>query len=106
MSRPTLPRDGPPITPAPLTETTDAAHPKIHRTPATPLLAWPPRMVRRCGLREVSRLAAHAIQLSPCAYSGGVLRRAAQPSLFPSQPLLLKLLSCCRHPPAIQSDST
>src|SRR6266849_9518558 len=102
MSLPTLPRSGPPITPARLTETTDAAHPKIHLAPAPPLLARPPRMVRRCRLRAVSSLTAHAIQLSPCSFAGGVLRRATQPTLFPSPSLLLKLFSCRSHLPAIQ----
>src|SRR6266436_2153366 len=106
MSRPTLQRSGPRILPAPLMETTDAAHSKIHHPPATSLLARPPRMVRRCRLRTLSSFSTHAIQLSPRAFAGGVLRRAAQPPLFPSKPLLLKLFSCRCHPPTIQSDST
>src|SRR6266446_6612943 len=89
MSLPTLQRSGPRISPALHTETTDAAHSKIHLTHAPPLLARAPRMVRRRRLRMLSSLTAHAIQLSPRSFAGGVLRRAAQPPLFPSQPLLL-----------------
>src|SRR5437016_3424286 len=106
MSPLTLQRSGPRSTPALHTETTDASHSKIHHAPATPLLARPPRMVRRCRLRMLSSLTAHAIQLSPSAFTGGVLRGATQPPVFPPQPLLLKLFSCRCHLPTIQSDST
>src|SRR6267143_258216 len=106
MSRPTLQRSGLRISPELHPETINAAHSKIHLTPATSLLARPPRMVRRCRLRMLSSLTAHAMQLSPSAFAGGVLRGATQPPLFPPQPLLLKLFSCRCHRPAIQSDST
>src|SRR6267143_3144763 len=106
MSRPPLQRSGLRISPELHPETINAAHSKIHLAPATPLLARPPRMVRRCRLRTISSFSTHTIQLLPGAFAGGVLRGATQPPLFTPEPLLLKLFSCRCHPPAIQSDST
>src|SRR5260370_18951483 len=94
MNRPTSPRDGPRTSPAPPTETIDAKRCKECLAFPAPLLARPSRMVRRCRLRTLPSFARHAGRLLSCAFSGGVLRRAAQPPLFTPQPLLLKLFSC------------
>src|SRR6266852_6275915 len=105
MNRPTSPRGGPRTSLAPPTEMTDEKDCKDYVAFPAPLLARPSRMVRGCRLRKLSSFARHAVRRSLCAFSGGVLRRAAQPPLFPPQPLLLKLFSCRCTTQVIQSGS-
>src|ERR1700694_5393530 len=93
MNRRTSPRSGPPTTPAPPMETTDAESAKNRLASAAPLLARPPRVVRRCCLRKLSSFAGQAVGLPLHSYTGGVLRGATQSPLLPAQPLLLKLFS-------------
>src|SRR5258706_5519145 len=87
------PRGGPLTSQALLTETIDETQTrrKDDITLPAPLLARPARMVRRRGLRELPSFERHAVWFVPHTHAGRVLRRAAQPPLFSSQSLLLRL---------------
>src|SRR5690349_16131496 len=97
MSRPTSRRDGPRTLLVPVMtwpsatplEMTDAQSRQTHETPPSPLLARPPRMVWRCGLRKLLAFKGPTRRLLPHPESGRILRRPAQPPLLPPQPLLL-----------------
>src|SRR6266478_5586254 len=88
-NRHTSPRGGPLTSQALLTETIDET--QTRRKDDITLLARPARMVRRRGLRELPSFERHAVWFVPHTHAGRVLRRAAQPPLFSSQSLLLRL---------------
>src|SRR5258708_27066604 len=88
-NRSIVPRAGPPTIPAPPTETIDAPPPKDVRAPLPPVLAWPPRMVRRRCLRNLPALQWQAGKSDLHTYPGRVLRGTTQPPLLQAQPLLL-----------------
>src|ERR1700739_1140531 len=95
-NRPTSRHAGPQTFPAPPTtpllatpsETIDAQRCQTDQTPLSPLLARPPRMVWRCGLRKLLAFRSPPRWLLPHPEPGRVLRRAAQSPLFTPQPLL------------------
>src|SRR5712672_2602256 len=105
-NRLTSPRAGPPTSPAPPTETTDANRHDCRLTFCSPLVARPSRMVRRRRLRKLSSFETHPVRHLPHPHARRVLCRTAQSPLFAPQPLLLtsrKNAACCRQATGVDS---